>query len=90
MSNKLRNIFSSDPNVASDGIKQMIKTAYDKQWCTTCKKVYYEGDDVLMKCKISPDLCRKRQWGGDTPCKQYCLFYEPKNKEKELKECLNE
>lgn len=81
MSNKLRDIFSSDPNVASDGIKQMINTAYDNQWCTTCKKVYYEGDDVLMKCKISPDLCKKRYWSNTIPCEQYCLFYESRSAE---------
>lgn len=80
MSNKLRNIFSSDSNVASNGIKQMIKTAYDKQWCTTCKHFYYEGDDVLMKCKISPDLCKKRYW-NNISCEQYCLFYESRGAE---------
>lgn len=79
MSNKLRDFFSSNDNVASDGIKRIINQAYDGQWCTTCKNVYYT-DDLEMKCSISKELCSKRQWSPVDSFVQLCLFYESKRR----------
>ena len=77
--NKLQDIFCSDNDVAERGIKRMINQAYDGQFCTTCKNVYYTND-LEMKCSISKELCSKRQWSPVDNSMQLCLFYKAKNK----------
>ena len=79
--NRLQDIFCSDYTVADRRIKRIVNQAYDGQFCTTCKNVYYT-DDLEMKCSVSKDLCRKRQWSPVDNSMQLCLFYEERNKNK--------
>ncbi len=82
MSNKLKEIFSSDVLVADKGIKRIVNQAYDMQWCTTCKNSYFETSDpdAYIKCRISQRLIKERRWSPVDNSEQYCLFYEVKDK----------
>lgn len=72
---KLNDVFCPDKDVAARGIQRIVNQAYDSQFCTTCKNVYYT-DDLEMKCSISKELCSKRQWSPVDSSMQLCLFYE--------------
>lgn len=80
MGNKLKDVFCFDNKVAARGIQRVVNQAYDGQWCTTCKNVYYTNN-LKMKCRISKGLCSKRQLNKNDCSMQMCLFYKSKNRE---------
>ena len=78
MSSKLNDIFCVDNKVAERGIKKIVNTAYERQWCSTCQHSYYKNN--FQRCSISKHLNDTRKWSPNDDSEQYCLFYKTRRK----------